>query len=103
MDIPVQGITGLDSDLRQKMRSGKGVIKLLGRLRREGARFQMDVGPRLIPANHPLAGVNGADKGISFDTDSMGRVTVIGGRSNPRGAAAALLKDLIGLYSEPIF
>lgn len=102
-DIPVQGITELNSHMREKMHSGKGAIKLLGRLRREGAKFQIDVGPRLIPPDHPLAGVNGADKGLSFDTDTMGRITVIGGRSNPRGAAAALLKDLIGLYSNPIF
>lgn len=102
-ELPVQGITVLDSHMREKMHSGKGVIKLLGRLRHEGAKFQIDVGPRLIPKDHPLAGVNGADKGLSFDTDTMGRITVIGGRSNPRGAAAALLKDLIGLYSQPIF
>jgi homoserine dehydrogenase len=31
----------------------------------------------------------------------MGSVTVTGGRSNPRGAAAALLKDLINIYRRP--
>ncbi len=102
-DIPVQGITGLNPDLVGKARSGEGVIKLLGRLRRESGKFQLDVGPRLLNPSHPLAGVSGADKGISFETDSMGRVTVTGGRSDPQGAAASLLKDLIGLYSNPIF
>ncbi|MFO7866594.1 MAG: homoserine dehydrogenase [Candidatus Aminicenantes bacterium] len=102
-DIPVQGITHLDNTLWETARSSGQVIKLLGRLRREGTKFQLDVGPRLLSPDHPLAGVRGADKGISFDTDSMGRVTVTGGRSDPRGAAAALLKDLISLYSKPIF
>jgi hypothetical protein len=30
----------------------------------------------------------------------MGAVTLTGGRSNPRGAAAALLKDLINVYRD---
>ena len=48
-----------------------------------------------LAADHPLAGVHFSEKGISFDTDSMGRITVTGGHSSPTGAAAALLKDLI--------
>ncbi len=102
-DIPVQGISDMNESWIQKARSGGKVIKLLGRLRRDALKFQLDVGPRLLSPDHPLAGVHGADKGISFDTDTMGRVTVTGGRSNPQGAAASLLKDLIGLYSQSIF
>ena len=33
----------------------------------------------------------------------MGSVTVTGGRSNPRGAAAALLKDIINIYRPPFW
>ncbi len=29
----------------------------------------------------------------------MGAVTVTGGKSDPRGAAAALLKDIINIYA----
>jgi homoserine dehydrogenase len=46
---------------------------------------------------HPLASVNYSEKGISYLTDTMGQVTVTGGKSSPVGAAAALLKDLIHL------
>jgi homoserine dehydrogenase len=61
----------------------------------------LDVRPSLIDATHPLAHVNGTEKGITFLTDSMGTVTVTGGRSSPRGAAAALLKDIINIYRPP--
>jgi homoserine dehydrogenase len=44
---------------------------------------------------HPLAAINYSEKGISYLTDTMGRITVSGGQSSPVGAAAALLKDLI--------
>jgi len=39
--------------------------------------------------------VDGAQKGITFFTDTMDSVTVTGGKSDPAGAAAALLKDII--------
>ena len=38
------------------------------------------------------------EKGITYTSDTMDRVTVVGGKSDPRGAAAALLKDLINIY-----
>ena len=53
--------------------------------------------PEALPADHPLAGVNMSEKGSSYDTDTMGRITVTGGHSSPTGAAAAMLKDLIHL------
>ena len=53
-----------------------------------------------LPLYHPLAHVSGAEKGVAYTTDTMDRVTVIGGRSDPRGAAAAILKDLINLSLE---
>jgi len=52
----------------------------------------------MIPKTHLLAQVNLKNKGILFDTDLMGEVAAMGGKSDPRGAAAAALKDLINIY-----
>ncbi len=49
-----------------------------------------------------LFGVWGTNKGITFLTDTMGSITVTGGKSDPRGAAAALLKDIIHIFSPPL-
>jgi homoserine dehydrogenase len=102
-DVHVQGIGGLETDfVRSARREGRSV-KLLATAapgRRDG-RWSLDVRPSLIDASHPLVHVNGTEKGITFLTDSMGSVTVTGGRSNPRGAAAALLKDIINIYRPP--
>jgi len=43
--------------------------------------------------------VDGAQKGITFFTDTMDSVTVTGGKSDPAGAAAALLKDIINIIT----
>jgi homoserine dehydrogenase len=102
-DVHVTGITGLAADfVRSASREGRSV-KLLATAApgRRGDRWSLDVRPSLIDASHPLAHVNGTEKGITFITDSMGSVTVTGGRSNPRGAAAALLKDIINIFRPP--
>jgi homoserine dehydrogenase len=57
------------------------------------------VAPEALPPDHPLAQVDGAEKGATFTTDTLGRITVIGGASSPRGAAAALLRDVLHLAS----
>ena len=68
--------------------------------RKKGGGWSLEVRPSVLDASHPLFHVNGTEKGITFFTDTMGSVTLTGGRSNPRGAAAALLKDLINIYRE---
>jgi homoserine dehydrogenase len=94
-DAIVRGITGITPDDIAKARSEDKVIKLLGSGGFEKNRLQLKVEPVALDAEHPLAAVHYSEKGISYLTDTMGRITVTGGRSSPVGAAAALLKDLI--------
>jgi homoserine dehydrogenase len=96
-DVPTAGITGLDpSDLERAAARGR-TIRLLGTLRRAGDAWRARVEPTPLRASHPLARVGGFDKGISYLTDSMDRVTVIGGSSSPTGAAAAILRDVVNI------
>ncbi|MBN2409674.1 MAG: homoserine dehydrogenase, partial [Candidatus Aminicenantes bacterium] len=74
-------------------------FKLIGRIDRAGADWRARVAPVALGSGHPLFNVDGTNKGITFRTDTMGSVTVTGGRSDPRGAAAALLKDIIHTFT----
>lgn len=94
-DVNTVGITGVCREDIEKARAEGQVIKLIGSARWENERLCVKVAPEALDEAHPLAGVHLSEKGISFDTDSMGRITVTGGHSSPTGAAAALLKDLI--------
>lgn len=94
-DVAVTGITGVTpEDIDNALETGK-VIKLVGTGQIENSEVRLSVAPRVLDTDHPLAAVNYYEKGISYLTDTMGRVTVTGGKSSPVGAAAALLKDLI--------
>jgi homoserine dehydrogenase len=96
-DIPVTGITGVTpGELAEARRAGQ-VVKLLGVVTRTPAGVTARVAPTRLPADHPLAAVRGTEKAVSYRSDTMDRVTVSGGKSNPLGAAAALLKDILRL------
>jgi homoserine dehydrogenase len=99
-DIPVEGITRVTpEDIQKAKREGK-VIKLIGKAEKKDGKVVASVAPMALPLDHPLASVRGTEKAISYLTDTMDRVTVSGGKSNPVGAAAAVLKDIIRIYQK---
>lgn len=99
-DVQVQGISGLDTNYVCEVKAEGKAVKLLATAApaRTGGGWKLGVKPSIIDSSHPLYHVNGTEKGITFLTDSMGLITVTGGRSTPRGTAAALLKDMINIY-----
>ena len=96
-DVHREGIAGLSAARLAEVTGEAGKIKLLGRLETKSGTRLLSVAPTVLKPGHPLFAVDGTEKGITFFTDTMGRLTLIGGRSDPRGAAAALVKDLIAL------
>ena len=98
-EIKVEGITRLAPDLLEKAKREGKAVKLIGRMTHSAGRWEGKVSPEILDPSHPLFGVNGMNKGITFVTDTMGCITVTGGKSDPRGAAAALLKDIINIFS----
>ena len=99
-DVMVTGIEGIrPTEIQAVQKRGK-VLKLIGSVEWQGHNLSLTVSPKELEREHPLAGINGSEKGISYLTDSMGRVNVTGGKSSPVGAAAALLKDLLNLYRQ---
>ncbi|WP_125152947.1 homoserine dehydrogenase [Clostridium rectalis] len=97
-NIKIKGINEVKKeDIINAKKTGKK-IKLVSRAYYNNGEIQLEVKPELIDKENLLYGVDGSNKGIIFNTDTMGEICVIGGASNTRGAAAAALKDLINLY-----
>ena len=94
-DVKRTGITGVTPDQIAKATQEGKVIKLIGRGAMVNGVCELSVQPVALDANHPLAAINLSEKAVSYDTDTMGRITVSGGKSSPIGAAAALLKDVV--------
>ena len=97
-DVEVSGITGVSRQMIEEAKAQGKFIKLIGRAARKEGRVVARVAPQALGPEHPMANIHGAQKGLTFLTDSMDRVTVTGGKSDPKGAAAAMLKDLINIH-----
>lgn len=97
-DVKIRGIDqlGKDSGL---IKSFDKKLKLLGVCVSDVKGIRLEVEPRFVSKDHPLYGIDGTEKGVVFWTDTMGKIVVSGGKSDPRGAGAALLKDIIGIYN----
>ncbi len=97
-DVKVQGITQINQEIFQESQKEGKKLKLLGKMSRKGKDFFLEVVLEAVDKTHPLFYVDGTEKGICFQTDTMSTITVIGGKSDPLGTAAAMLKDLINIY-----
>ncbi|GAA2807261.1 homoserine dehydrogenase [Saccharopolyspora taberi] len=60
----------------------------------------VEVGLVAEPADSPLGALTGPEKAVRYDCGDAGPVTVSGGRSSPRGAALAMVKDTLGAVLE---
>jgi homoserine dehydrogenase len=97
-DMRVEGITNISSSLWKEAKKTGHKLKLIGRFSPQRKTQNLETRLSPIHPSHSLYGVDGAAKGITFFTDTMNTVTVTGGKSDPRGAAAALLKDVLNIY-----
>ena len=95
-DVPVKGISQVTyEDITHAAAEGKALKLVATAEVQDGKVTALSVGPKCIDRTHPLAAINYAEKGITYTTETMGQITVMGGKSSPIGAAAALLKDLV--------
>lgn len=94
--FPCKGIDGLTrEDLAAAAAQGER-YKLIGRVGLDDqGQLSGSVAPERLPLTHPLAAVQGALNALSFQTDSVGTVTVVGPGAGRRETGYSLLADLI--------
>lgn len=94
-DIEVEGITEVKlEDLRILKKKNKK-IKLVGKVESLNDEITAYVKLIEIDENHPLYFVDYKNKGIYFKTDTLGDISIIGGASGTKNAAASILRDII--------
>jgi homoserine dehydrogenase len=97
-DVACQGITHLTpAHIAQARADGKR-YKLIARLRREENGITASVGPQAIPLTDPLAGVSGVTNAITYVTDLLNEVTLVGPGAGRQETGFALLADLLDIH-----
>jgi homoserine dehydrogenase len=72
-------------------------IKLIAHTQRHPGRVEARVHPALIPLDHPLARVEGAENAVFVEGDLVGQVLLVGQGAGGRPTASAVVGDLIDL------
>ncbi len=94
-DVRITGITSITEDAVSLAASRNMVIRLIG----EVSETKLEVGPRLVPRNHPL-GISGTLNTAQIVSDLAGPVTVSGRGAGRLETASAILSDLISIMDE---
>ncbi len=98
-DLTVEGIRGITpEDLRRAQESGQ-VIKLVARAERVGDDYHLSVRPTRLDRIHPLANVGAGEMGVIYHTDINGTIFATIQEHDPYPTAAAVLRDIVSLYS----
>jgi homoserine dehydrogenase len=99
-DVTCSGISSLDSAAIQQAQAAGQRWKLIGSASREtDGSVRASVEARLLPGNHPLAGISGATNAVAFNTELLGAVTVSGPGAGRVETAFALLSDIVAIHT----
>jgi homoserine dehydrogenase len=72
-------------------------IKLIAHTQRHPGRVEARVHPAMVPLDHPLARVAGAENAVFVEGDLVGQVQLIGQGAGGRPTASAVVGDLVDL------
>lgn len=98
-DIKREGITKIDVQDIERAKSEGKVIKLIARVTKEGPVVRGRVSPEEIGADDFLSQVKGAINALTFTTDTLGEITIIGPGAGRRETGFSLLNDLIHVHN----
>jgi homoserine dehydrogenase len=94
-DVFREGIRNISTRyIQENIEKGRRT-KLLANIIKEGKKIYVEVKPRDLPISHPLSSVMGPTNAVTFKTDHLNRVTIIGPGAGPIEAAQALVMDMI--------
>jgi homoserine dehydrogenase len=97
-DVDRTGITGIKlEDIAEAKKEGKR-WKLIGKVTRDGNTVRASVKPEKVDLTDPLASVGGATNALTFVTDLMGEVTIVGAGAGKIETGFSLLVDLLTIH-----
>lgn len=94
-DIPCEGITGITAEAIAAAKKEGKRFKLIGKVWRENGVVKGSVSPEQVELTHPLAGVMGGTNALTFTTDVLGDVTIVGPGAGRAETGYSALIDII--------
>ncbi len=96
-EISCRGISQLTADDIAAAKAVGKRWKLIGEVKKQGGQTTASVQPVLLPLSDPLAQVMGTTNAITYRTDLLGDVTLVGAGAGGIETAAGLLADILAI------
>jgi homoserine dehydrogenase len=99
-DVDRTGITKITLDDISAAKAEGKRWKLIGRILREGGAVRASVRPEKLDIADPLASVGGATNALTFGTDLIRNVTIIGPGAGKIETGYSILADLLAIHRD---
>ena len=97
-DVPTKGITEITlEDIERARKDGKK-YKLIGHAWKEGGEVKAKVSPELVDADDFLYHVNGVTNALTFATDTLNKVTIVGPGAGKIETGFSILVDFLNIH-----
>ncbi len=98
-DVSCEGITKITTADIEKAKAENARWKLIGNVEKKADGTVIgSVSPQMVSMTHPLAGIMGATNALTFTTDLLGDVTIVGPGAGRIETGYSILTDLIDIY-----
>ena len=97
-DVTCEGITHLTvDDIRAAAEAGER-WKLIAAVEKTSDGFTASVEPQRVSLSHPLASIAGATNAITYTTELLGEITLVGPGAGRVETGYALLEDMLAIH-----
>ncbi len=93
-----EGITGITAEGVAEARAAGQRWKLVAMVTHSGEGLAASVRPTRLPLTDPLALVGGGMNALTFSTEAIGDVTLVGGGAGGQATGFAILSDLLKIH-----
>ncbi|MBM4422744.1 MAG: homoserine dehydrogenase [Chloroflexi bacterium] len=97
-DVDREGITGITAEMIDEAKAEGQRWKLIAQVIRHGHGVAASVRPTRIPLTDPLALVGGGMNALTFTTEAIGEVTLMGAGAGGKATGFAILTDVLKIH-----
>ena len=98
-DVDVTGILGVTGEALKAAEQEGMRLKLVATAEADGDGYKLNVRPKRLAANHPLAQLGPKQMGIVYHTDISGSISAAIVEETPVPTASAMLRDVVEIYA----
>ncbi len=101
-DIDLKGISQISNEDISAARKANKHWKLIGSVEKNDNGFIASVKPVMLSSEHPLAAIKGATNAITYSTELLGDITLIGPGAGRIETGYAVIEDILSIHKNTL-